>query len=698
MNTFVLRTFCVGMLIAASASQAGLSEEEGLLLLYGDESFVSVATGRKQLISRAPAVATVITSNDIREMSAKDLDEVLETVPGLHVSARAAGYSSIYTIRGISSPFNPQVLMLINGIPQTNLFLGNRGEVWGGMPVENISRIEVIRGPGSAVYGADAFAGTINIITKSADEINGFESGVSTGSFDAQRAWMQYGGDLADWNLAFSMELLSTDGQNETVDADAQTVFDGFFGTSASLAPGGVNTGKESVDTRIELAKDDWRIRVGYQGRRNVGTGAGSFDALDPVGEGESDRFNFDLTYHNADFTDTWDVTTQLSYFDIATKTDLMLLPPGFDSTLAGGGPFPNGVIGNPDVYERHTRLDLSGFYTGIENHDIRIGTGFHYQDLYRVEESKNFSILPGPPPFIDPLPGGLTNVANTTPFTQEQTRKVFYTSVQDEWRLARDWSFTGGFRYDHYSDFGGTINPRAALVWNSSYNLTSKLLYGRAFRAPSFAEQFNINNPIAVGNEDLDPETIDTYELAFDYVHSNALRSGLNFFYYEMQDIIRFTPVAMNTGTQTGYGLEWEFEWKATDKLKLLGNFAVQQSKDEDTNSDAPDAPGQQVYFRADYRILPKWTLNSQLNWVMNRAREAGDTRSEVDDYATLDVSLRAKDVYPGVQIAFSVKNLTDEDIREPSNLNPGIKTGNIPNDLPQAGRSFTAEIRKVW
>jgi len=629
-------------------------------------------------------------------MGAKDIDEVLETVPGLHVSARAAGYNPIYTIRGISSSFNPQVLMLVNGIPLTNLLFGNRGEVWAGMPVENISRIEVIRGPGSAVYGADAFAGTINIITKTSEEIEGFEAGGSTGSFDTQRAWLQYGGGLAEWDVAFSMELLSTDGQDETVEADLQTAFDAGFGTSASLAPGGVNTGKDSIDTRIEFAKDDWVIRAGYQGRRNVGTGAGAFEALDPVGEGESDRFNLDVTYHNPDFTEAWDVTAQLSYFDVTTKTDLVLLPPGFDSTLIGGGLFPDGVLGNPDSSERHTRFDLSGFYTGIDNHDIRVGTGFHYQDLYEVEETKNFVILPGP--IIAPLPGGLTDVSETMPFTQEKTREIFYAFIQDEWSLAPDWSLTGGVRYDHYSDFGDTVNPRAALVWNTSYNLTTKLLYGRAFRAPSFAEQFNINNPIAVGNEDLDPEIINTYELAFDYVHSDDLRTGLNLFYYEMQDIIRFTPVAMNTGDQTGHGLEWEFEWDASDKLTLLGNYAYQESEDEDTNSDAPNAPEQQVYFRADYRIYPKWTLNTQVNWVMDRKRAAGDTRSEVDDYTTLDLSLRGREILPGVEVAVSVKNLTDEDVREPSLLNPMFGTGNIPNDLPLAGRSITAEIRASW
>ncbi len=142
------------------------AQENELAQVYGDKSFVTIATGTKQPIARAPSVATVITAEDIAAIGAADIDEVLETVPGLHVSRSPIGYNPIYTIRGIDTQYNPEVLMLVNGIPITGAYVGNRSQIWAGMPVENIARIEVIRGPGSALYGADAFAGVINIITK----------------------------------------------------------------------------------------------------------------------------------------------------------------------------------------------------------------------------------------------------------------------------------------------------------------------------------------------------------------------------------------------------------------------------------------------------------------------------------------------------------------------------------------------------
>src|SRR5674476_107830 len=203
-----------------SCYAASQTEEDELALAYGDKSFVSIATGSKQPIARAPSVATVITAEDIQAIGAADIDEVLETVPGLHVARSPLGYDPIYIIRGISTQYNPQVLMLVNGIPITGVTFGDRSIVWGGMPVENIARIEVIRGPGSALYGADAFSGVINIITKTAADINGTQVGLRAGSFNSRDAWMQYGGALGAYDAAAYLRVGHTDGQHQIIAAD----------------------------------------------------------------------------------------------------------------------------------------------------------------------------------------------------------------------------------------------------------------------------------------------------------------------------------------------------------------------------------------------------------------------------------------------------------------------------------------------
>jgi iron complex outermembrane receptor protein len=693
------KCLCIAALSAIyQTAVAETTDELDLLGSYGSEELVSIAAGYQQPITKAPGIATVITAQDIKSIGARDLNEVLETVPGLHVT-KSTTYSPIFVMRGIYSEFNPQILFLINGVPITNFLFGNRGQVWGGMLLENIARIEVMRSPGSAIYGADAVAGVVNIITKTVDDINGTTVGGQIGSFNHKQVWLQHGAEYSGWKSAFSLQIQTTDGQSQTVTADAQTNFDSVFPSSASLAPGAVNTSRDLIDASIDLSKGNWRGRINYQGRNNIGTGAGLAQALDPQGEAEDDRFLVDISYHNTDFHRDWNLDATLSYFNASNKSSLVLFPVGADFTGApggGGGPFPSGVRGIPGVKEQHWRFESSGLFTGFDKHAIRLGVGFHNGDMYEVTESRNYSL--SPTGFPIPLGGGLTDVTDTAAFVKESKRTIYFTYIQDEWKFAPDWALTTGLRFDDYSDFGNTLNPRLALVWQTTYNLTSKFLYNRAFRPPSFAEQFNINNPVAVGNPNLEPETIDTFEMAFNYRATERLTTDLTLFHYTLKDIIRFVAdpapsTAQNTSDQIGYGLEWEMKWNLSRDVDLLANYAFQRSKDQTSKADIGIAPEQQVYIRSNWRFYSLWSLNAQLNHIHGRKRESGDSRAPIDNYTTIDLTLRRAANNKGVEYAISVRNLLDSDAFEPSPA-PGL----IPNDLPLAGRSAFAEIRYSW
>ena len=682
------------LLILASndgAYAATQTEEEELALAYGDKSFVTIATGAPQPISRAPSVATVITSEDIAAIGAADLDEALETVPGLHVSRSGVGYNPIYTFRGISTQYNPQVLMLVNGIPITSVYTGSRSIIWGGMPVENIARIEVIRGPGSALYGADAFSGVINIITKTSADLAGGQLGLRVGSFNSRDAWLQYGGTLGGFDTAAYLRAGKTDGQRSIITADALSA------TPFSLAPGPVNLNRDAIDGRLDLSRDNWRLRAGYQLRDNGGTGAGVASALDPAGKNTGERISSDLTYQDANFAPDLDVTAQVSFLHISEKSDLTLFPPGTDF---GFGVFPDGVIGNPHKWERHLRLNLSAAYTGLQNHKLRFGAGTQKDDLYRIKETRNYTLVQVPNVGYFPAPlGSVVDVTETSPFIRPHSRRVNYVYAQDEWAFVQDWYLTAGVRHDRYSDFGGTTNPRLALVWETAYNLTSKLLYGRAFRPPSFSELYNTNtNPVAVGNPNLKPESIESVELAFAWQPASSVRANLNLFSYRMKDILRFVQdtatgisTAQNAGRQNGRGFEIELAWDAAANLRLSGNYAQQRSIDVATNQDAGYAPRHHVYGRADWNFIPNWNLDAQLNYIEDRMREPGDARPAIPDYGTVDMALRSQSRDSDWEVSMKVLNLFNADAREPSPA-PGL----IPNDLPLAPREWRFELRR--
>ena len=693
MKSSDLCTLCLAAALSLAASAVmgqQSSEEDDLSLVYGDKATVSIATGTLQTLRRAPAVATVITAEDIAAMGATDLDQVLESVPGVHVNRSANNYSPLYVVRGVFSQFTPQVLVLQNGIPITTLYQGNKGNLWGGYPVEHIARIEIIRGPGSALYGSDAYSGAINIITKTAGSIQGTELGARIGSFSSRDGWIQHGGKLGPVDAAAYLRVGHTDGFKSIIKADAQTRNDALFGTDSSLAPGPVNVGNDAIDANLDLGYGKWRVRAGYKLRDNMGTGAGIASALDPVGQQKSQRITADLSWTDPQFTRDWSLgllVSHLRYMQL-TPTDYQLFPPGMRFPT---GPFPNGMTGGPDTWERQLRISAFAGYSGLRGHNLRFGLGHDDLDLYRTHETRNFNYTAGGLPI--PLPS-VIDFSDTNPFLFPQRRKINYLYVQDEWSIAPDWAMTAGVRHDRYSDFGGTTNPRFALVWNASLDLTAKLLYGRAFRAPAFVESYGITNPVALGNPNLRPETNQTIEAAFSWqAHSDTL-VNLSLFRYTMRDIIRTVPNPVagtgatyaNTGSQTGRGAELELVWDANRNLRISGNYAYQRSIDAGTGQDAGYAPRHHFYARADWRFAGDWLISPQVNWVADRRRAAGDARPQIPDYTTLDLALRTNRGKGRWDIAAAVRNLFNATVLEPS-LAPGAA---IPNDLPMAPRAF--------
>ena len=666
------------------------STEEDLSQVYGDQPFISIATGSRQPLTRAPAVATVITAEDIAAMGATDIDEVLETVPGLHVAIETQGYAPIYVIRGLYFGFNPQVLMLINGVSMTTVFTGNRGAVWGGMPVENIARIEVLRGPGSALYGAEAFAGVINIITKSASDINGTQVGARVGSFKNGDGWTLHGGQWAGMDVAAYLRVGSTQGSQRTAEADAQTGFDSITNTHASLAPGSVNNGRTLVDGMLDFSRDKWRLHFGLKDRSNYGNGFGIASALDPTGSDYSQNFNGDLTYDDPRWSQDMAVNVQASFMHYKEFSKATLFPAGVNMYGQSNTVFTDGMIGNPSKWELHERLGGSVSYTGWHEHRIRLGTGFERESLYRIRETKNFN------PDYTPIGTGsvndVTDVSNTWPFMRKHTRRKIYLYGQDEWSLAKDLTLTAGVRQDNYSDFGSTINPRAALVWEAAYNVTAKLLYGTAFRPPSMAELYAINNPVVQGNESLKPEKIKTTEAALSWQVQPSVQLGVNLFHYDMSNIIRLVDfVYQNTGRQTGNGMELEAAWDVSSVVRVSGNYSFQYSIDKAVEHDAGNAPHNQAYARTDWRFMSGWAMDAQVNWIGERTRVTGDTRPALAGYTTVDLTLRTDKSSKGWAFALSVRNLFNADAREPSpyDFTPGSHPFiSVPNDFPLAGR----------
>jgi outer membrane receptor for ferrienterochelin and colicins len=672
---------CIALALPSSA----LAQEADILEVLGSERAVMLATGYPEPVKVAPGVTTVITAEDIRRMGATNIEQVLETVPGLHVST-ADAISSITQVRGINS----RLLVMLNGIPLVQGLVNAYG-FWNTFPLPSVERVEVLRGPASALYGADAASGVVNIITKKAQDIRGTELGARAGSFDTYDAWWLQSGRLGDFDVALALSGFTTAGYDATIEADAQTALDRRFRTHASLAPSSINTGRDVVDARLELSDPSWTLRAGYLYRFNIGTGVGVSRALDPEG-------HIDSGIGTVDLTRTWrtatnlDLSAQLAFVTTQTTFDLNLFPPG-----AFRGAFPEGVRQVLNVDEYRVRSELTALYRGLARHVLRFGVGGFHDWFENDEDRRNYTVRRG---VLVPTPafaerGGINDV---TLFPSATLTDVF-AYAQDEWALAPDWTLTTGLRLDHYSDFGSSVNPRAGLVWNVNASTTAKLLYGRAFRAPSFIELESNGLFFGLGNPDLQPSTLDTVELAANR-RSTRLRAQANatVFWYRTHDTVVQVPSTVspngqafeNGGGQEGYGFELDTEWEPVPRLKLIGRYAYQEVASAPENVNLRFAPRQQVYAEANWRFAPRWNFNVNVKSVFGRERQVGDPRPPVDDYAIVTVGVRRESPARHLEVAVYARNLFNQDAREPSD-----SPTTLPFDIPLPGREIYGEVR---
>ena len=708
-NRKVVRTLdrqiiCVAIISILCSGTCVLGEEIDDFFAMSPEQLanisVSIATGTAKPAYQSAAVTTVITAEQIKTMGATELSQVLETVPGLHVRIQGITNDPVYSMRGISNDVNAQVLIMLNG---TRFSEPYKGSNIAGMelPVEAIERIEVIRGPGSALYGADAFAGVINVITKKAKDIAGTEVGIRGGAWDTQSVWGLHGNEWLGWDIAATLQYAHNNNDGDRIiSSDAQSQFDAVLGTNASLAPHEMQTQAERWNAHLNMQRKHWDIGFWAFNTVNGGLRAGSGGALDDEGMFDNENYLADLRFSSEDLIEDWEFLAHTSYLytnldaDIHNFPDGTRLPIDTNGNISPAGNlvfFPDGIRTRIGVENQVVTFEISSFFKGFENHLLKLTSGYRYEQV-QTKEQRNFGfgIIDG---LINTLDGGLTDVTGTDlVFLPNSHRSIWSVALQDEWQINADWSFTAGVRYDEYSDFGSTFNPRLALVWNVSEQLNAKLLYGHAYRAPSFLEQKQQNSQLFVGNSDLEPETIETIELAFDYRPVSNLRLASNFYFYEIDDLIGTEASEINVATvkntvgQTAYGAEFEWNWKFHNQWSLKGNYAWQYARNSETHRRVRDVPEHQVYVAVTWRFLTKWQLQTQLNWIGHRLIPVASDNKQLNDYETIDVTLNSRRFFGCVDFSASLRNAFDTHGKESG-------TTNFKDNFPIASRSFYLE-----
>ncbi|MGJ8680592.1 TonB-dependent receptor plug domain-containing protein [Paraglaciecola sp.] len=693
-------TVCV---VAAGLSFSSKAEQLDMFSLSLEELLevrvVTAASGYEQPLKDSPASVSVIYQEEWQASGARELNDVLANVAGIHIKKRAIGITTnIPVIRGVSGSEGQQILVLIDGSPfkylqNSGSFLGNR------LLLAGFSRIEIIRGPGSAIYGADALGGIINLVSKK--QVNK-KVHLRTGSFDSFDAGFSHSGEFTDgsWSVSFEHQR-SNDDPNKVVSSDLQSTFDEIFGTQASLAPGRINE-HYKVDQLNAIV--NWKkltLQAFHWSNSDLGLGAGVAQALDPTGTGSSKNTQYKITYSILE-GNAHNLTAKLEHSDQTSRTFLHVFPAGsvfpigIDGNIDFVNPnglvsFPDGYIGAPGNEGSQSSINLTYLNTQFNNHHIRVDVGTQ-RTHFRPKERKNFgpSVIDGTEGVVD---GTLTDVSFTPyAYLPHLDQNLTHISFEDQWQITPKWRATIGGRVDQYSDIGDTFNPRLGLSWSLNENTQLKLFYGSAFRAPSFVELYSQNNPAAIGNPDLKPEKVNIGELGINLNMQLTPEAFLSFSMYrsKLRDLIEHRETiggiqqSVNIGEQTNWGAEMNANWKPMPSLKVSGHLSYLHAEDQ-AGVDIANIPTQMAYVEANWKINQNWQFFVNHKWINERKRAEGDNRPNLPGYNWLNTKVSWQQ--QNLTLSLLANNLADKQAKEPSN-------GSIADDLPLHGRMMMLEL----
>ena len=672
-------------LVAAENDAASDAALQDLLLALDQET--EIATKTKMNIDFVPGMVSVLYGEDLLARGIASVVEAMALIPGVELSLSSDGQSQVF-VRGIGTAFaSGKIKVLLNGVPfNATLSVATTALR---IPTEQVDRIEVIRGPGSAIYGEFAFSGVINIVTRQ----------------DSNRVFARYGDlgkttaggilttDNADQDLSMSLSFSRTWIDGDGVETGRDVLRDTPF-AGLSNAPGESNEKELDTSVIFQSKYRDTKLSVQFV-KVDAGDYFGLAHALPSYGQKIIREVSFFTVSAESkwSFTPDLHVNAYLGWHDYKLESGLHeLYPAGFMF-----GAFPNGMLGSPNYEERKYRAGADFSYKGWDKHDILTGLEVLYTQQGDTYAVRNYDPNSNP---ITPVP--LAEYRGDDNWLEEDlTRLVLGVFIQDQFALNERLTMTAGLRFDSYDDVGQAFSPRIAAVYRLKEHQTIKAQYAQAFRPPTFIETGTKNNPVVSGNPDIESEHMTTYELAYIFNDEiNRLRATL--FYADMHDLIVVDSsigAYVNQGEAHTKGLELEYVRNFGQKLKLDASVSYMRPWDESADKVIADVAMITGNLGVMYHPAKNYSVSAQYRYVGERQREAIDARDDLEGYQVVDVTLSSSNVViSGFTLRAGVKNLFDEEIKYPSPLVSfqGLKPA-YENDYPRPGREYwlQADVR---
>jgi iron complex outermembrane recepter protein len=561
-----------------------------------------------ETVADSPAAIYVVTNEDIIRSGVTNIPDALRIVPGVNV-ARLDSNSWAVSIRGFNSGLANKLLVLIDGRTIYNPVFG--GVLWEAhdLMLEDIERIEVIRGPGGALWGANAVNGVINIITKSAADTQGNLASTLAGNEERGTLSARHGGAFGDDGF--------------------YRVYGKGFQRDSSRRPEGGNTYDEWDGYRGGF-RADWGGQFTLQGdayrsytyqRRN------HFSLVAPHIVLENQNIKYEGVNLLGRWTDSREDGSLLSiqsYIDWARRDERI------------------NFIDNRAIYDLETQYN----FAPLGAHEVVVGAGYRFMsDNQKGNENVEFS-------------------------PQERHNSIYSAFVQDKITLAPEkWFLTLGSKFEHNEFSGFEVQPSARLQWHPDSKQTVWSAVSRAVRTPTPLEDDLTSTLNAVPgvraafipNDNFKSEELTAYELGYRNQITPELSADLAAFYNVYENLATtsilfddifivnngvdpvhfFLPVQFRNDMKgRTHGFEAALSWAPIQDLKITTNYSylhmALDSPLDPTQESAEDLnPVHQVGLRSSWNINENWTLDTAVSYVDQLPA------ADVGDYVRLDVNL---------------------------------------------------------
>ena len=611
-----------------------------------------------QKASEAPSRVTVIDSEAIKKFGYRTLSDILNSIPGLYTT-----YDRNYTYLGargfgIPGDYNTRFLMLLDGKRVNDNIYDSFGIDYDGIVnVDLIERVEFSAGPGSAVYGANAFFGVINVITRSGDAIDGVQVSADYGSENSRRARVTAGNTFDNGiDALISASVFKSDG--------ADIYYPEFDDPSTN---NGVAVGldyHEAQNVLLKLKYQDWGLSVAYN-ERTKGIPTASYEQ----------EFNTPPS----ETIDTVALAT-LTYEPVINKNSQI-----FSSLLLGqykyegdfSYDYPPLTVNRDESRGGWVNAEIRYLTTRFERQKITVGAEYQKNDK---QDQANFD--------VDPFFSYLDDSRNS---------KTLGLYVQDEIRFSEQIILNAGIRYDNNSiDAGGNnetknsiVNPRLALIYSARPETTLKLIYGTAYRNPNAYELYYGEVLDYLPSTDLKPEEIETYEFNVEHFFNNNFRLTTAVFFNDTRNLIGIDSDPAtgdlffnNFGEAQALGAEIEAEYVSDSGLRLRTSYSYVNTEDKDTGKEIINSPNSMVKMNLSAPVLRKKAdAGLEFRYMSERATEAG---AIAGGYGITNITLSSKEIYKRLVLSASLYNLFDRQYFDP------VSDEHTQDSIEQDSRTF--------